>query len=215
MLRIQQSALKSLRFLPKKLMSSEVNSKSTTKENEDPDHPKEQIDPKVQAKELEDLTLKIEKQEKEIAELREAHKRVLDEIEGLQIRSIKEIKEKREYAIQKFAKELLDTADVLTLALKAVPEVQRGDNATNANLKSLYLGVENTQKALLKTFSDYGIVGYHPMGHKFDFNLHEALFQAPIPGKEAGTIFHVDKIGYMIKDRILRSAKVGVVQDMS
>jgi molecular chaperone GrpE len=162
---------------------------------------------------IEALNLKIQKQQTELAELKDAYVRTLAESENVRKRAAKEIKEKQEYAIQKFAKDLLPTADVLTLALDAVPESQRGELATDKNLKNLYIGVDMTRKSLIKTFSEYGIVGYHPMGHKFDFNLHTAIFQSPMKDMESGTIFHVDKIGYKIKDRVLRSAQVGVVQE--
>jgi len=57
------------------------------------------------------------------------------------------------------------------------------------------------------------VVEFDPTGEKFDPNVHEAMFQAPIPGKEAGTVFETSKSGFMLKGRTLRPAQVGVVQD--
>ncbi|KAJ3327071.1 Mitochondrial matrix cochaperone, partial [Kappamyces sp. JEL0680] len=155
----------------------------------------------------------LAKKDLEISELKDLYRRALADAENVRTRTQKEIKDKTDYAIQSFAKDLLSTADILAMALNAVPEQERGDNATHKELKNLYVGVMLTQKELLKTFSNYGVEGYDPLGEKFDFNLHTAIFQSAVPGKEPGTIFHVDKIGYKIKDRILRPANVGVVKD--
>jgi molecular chaperone GrpE len=70
-----------------------------------------------------------------------------------------------------------------------------------------------TRTELLKTLKKYGVESFDALGQKFDPNLHTALFQAPITGKEPGTVFDVQKAGYMIKDRVLRSAHVGVVKE--
>ena len=59
----------------------------------------------------------------------------------------------------------------------------------------------------------HGIEAFDPLGEKFDPLLHEALYQAPVPGKEPGSVLDCSKIGYMIKGRLLRAAQVGVVQD--
>jgi molecular chaperone GrpE len=98
------------------------------------------------------------------------------------------------------------------MALQSVPEQERGDNATNKPLKDLYTGVNLTRNEMMKTFGKYGIHEYNPMGEQFDPNLHNALFQAPVEGKEPGTVFSVQKTGFKIQDRILRAAQVGVVK---
>jgi molecular chaperone GrpE len=139
------------------------------------------------------------KKEDEIKELKDLYRRALADAENLRTRTQKEIKDKSDYAIQGFAKELLSTADILGMALDAVPESERGDSATHQELKNLYVGVKMTQKELLKTFEKYHVLGYNPMGEPFDFNLHTAIFQSAMAGKEPGTIFHVDKIGYKIR----------------
>ncbi len=72
-----------------------------------------------------------------------------------------------------------------------------------------------TKSELLKVLERHGVKQFDPTGEKFDPNLHEALYMAPIPGKEAGTVAECSKLGYMMKGRTLRPAQVGVVQDMS
>lgn len=147
--------------------------------------------------------------------MQDSYRRALADAENVRQRARKEVQETKEYAITKFAKDLLSVADVLELALKAVPEAERGENAPNQHLKDLYTGVSMTRTNLVATFKRFGIECYEPLGETFDPNLHEALFQAPIPGKEPGTIFDVAKSGYKLGSRVLRPAQVGVVQDSS
>lgn len=96
--------------------------------------------------------------------------------------------------------------------MKSVPEKERGEDASNRELKDLFVGVEMTRKELVKVMEKYGITAFDPTGHEFDFNKHTALFQSPVKDMTPGTVFHVDKIGYMLKDRVLRPASVGVVK---
>jgi len=133
-------------------------------------------------------------------------------MENLRQRTAKEVANTKDYAIQKFAKDLLDTADILAMAIKNVPADELSENSNNIHLKSLHTGVSMTRDELLKTLKRYGIEPYDPLNEKFDPNLHQANFQVPIPGKEPGTVFDVQKMGFMIKGRVLRPAQVGVVQ---
>ncbi|KAG9117697.1 Mitochondrial matrix cochaperone [Ceratobasidium sp. 392] len=127
---------------------------------------------------------------------------------NLQRNAQREKEQTRDYAITKLAKDLVGTVDVLTLALKSVPEDARKGN-------QLYEGVEMTQRSLLQSLAKYGVEQFDPTGEKFDPNFHEALYMAPVPGKEPGTVLETQKLGYRIKDRVLRAAQVGVVQDAS
>lgn len=80
-------------------------------------------------------------------------------------------------------------------------------------LTELYQGISLTNKQLLSTFSKYGITQFDPTGQKFDPNLHEAMYAVPLPDKEPGSVIETRKFGYMIKDRVLRAAQVGIVQE--
>ncbi|KAF9926152.1 Mitochondrial matrix cochaperone [Linnemannia zychae] len=150
--------------------------------------------------------------DKQLAECKDRLLRTLADMENLRQRTAKEVTNTKDYAIQKFAKDLLDTVDVLNLAIKNVPQDQIADDSTNENLKNLHTGVTMTRDELLKTLKRHGIESYDAMNVKFDPNLHQANFQVPMPGKEPGTVFDVQKIGFMIKGRVLRPAQVGVVQ---
>lgn len=122
----------------------------------------------------------------------------------------------REFAISRFAADIIGTADVLALALKSVPDALRTDKEGNPKLVELYEGVELTQRQLAQTLAIHGVKAYDPLGEKFDPNRHEALYSAPAPeGTESGTIIDVQKVGYTIKDRTLRAPQVGVAQEAS
>ena len=156
---------------------------------------------------------------------------------NLQRNAAREKEQTRDFAITKFAGDLLETVDVLALALKSVPQSaikppsssqsdstsspspsdpsKPAEKSAEAYLSELYTGVEMTHRLLLQTLFKYHVKPFDPTGDKFDPNRHEALYQAPIPGKEPGTVLECQKIGYTIKDRVLRAAQVGVVQDTS
>jgi molecular chaperone GrpE len=145
---------------------------------------------------------------------------------NLQRNAAREKEQTRDFAITRFAADLLETVDVLSLALRSVPqsvlETNPPDSAQSppsenkspsALLQELHHGVEMTQRLLLQTLFKFQVKPYDPTGDKFDPNKHEALYQAPVPGKEPGTVIDCQKVGYTIKDRVLRAAQVGVAQE--
>ncbi|KAF9950457.1 Mitochondrial matrix cochaperone [Mortierella alpina] len=150
--------------------------------------------------------------DKQLIDCKDRLLRTLADMENLRSRTAKEVANSKDYSIQKFAKDLLDTADILTLAIKNVPQEEIAESSANTHLKNLHTGVSMTRDELLKTLKRYGVESFDPMNEKFDPNLHQANFQVPMPGKEPGTVFDVQKIGFMIKGRVLRPAQVGVVQ---
>lgn len=131
--------------------------------------------------------------------------------ENVRQRSKKELEAAHQFAITKFSKDLLDSADILQLALKSVPETERTGSSPNKHLKDLYTGVDMTFSELMKTLKRHGVEPFDPTGEKFDHNMHQALFQSPVPEKEPGTVFQTTKIGYTLNGRVLRPAQVGVV----
>ncbi|KAG8762769.1 Mitochondrial matrix cochaperone, partial [Ceratobasidium sp. 428] len=151
---------------------------------------------------------KLQAKEEEVKEITSRLRYAQADFLNLQRNAQREKEQTRDYAITKLAKDLVGTVDVLTLALKSVPEDARKGN-------QLYEGVEMTQRSLLQSLAKYGVEQYDPTGEKFDPNFHEALYMAPVPGKEPGTVLETQKLGYRIKDRVLRAAQVGVVQEAS
>lgn len=155
----------------------------------------------------------LEEKDKQIKALQDLYRRALADAENIRQRSKREIDDTAAYSIQKFAKDLLDTSDFLTMALKSVPEAERSESSSNQALKDLYTGVQLTRNELHHVLKKYGIEEHDPMGEKFDPNVHSAMFQAQIQGKEPGTVFSVQKTGFKILGRVLRAAQVGVVKE--
>ncbi|KAF8894621.1 GrpE nucleotide exchange factor [Infundibulicybe gibba] len=180
---------------------------------------------------------KLKAKEAEVVDLTSRLRYLQADFLNLQRNSAREKEQTRDFAITRFASDLLETVDVLALALKSVPTSVVGpepaeptaESSTSppsetssptqktplAYLQELHTGVEMTHRLLLQTLFKYHVKPFDPTGDKFDPNRHEALYQAPIPGKEPGSVIDCQKIGYTIKDRVLRAAQVGVAQDTS
>ncbi|MCC6597692.1 MAG: nucleotide exchange factor GrpE [Alphaproteobacteria bacterium] len=136
--------------------------------------------------------------------------RALAEAENTRRRAQKEREDIAKFAISGFAKDMLDVADNLRRALEAVPsDLLESD----PRLKNLIEGIEVTERTLLQNFEKHGIRAIEPMGEIFNPNFHEVMFEAPAPGKPAGTIIQVMATGYTMHERLLRPARVGVVRD--
>lgn len=146
--------------------------------------------------------------EQQIAELKDRLLRSLAEIENVRRRADKEREDTAKYAVSNFAREIVSVADNLRLTLQSAPKSAEADGA----LKVLLEGVEMTQRGLHTTLEKFGIKVVDPIGQKFDANLHQALFEVPDTGKDAGTIVQVVQQGYQIGDRLLRPAMVGVAK---
>lgn len=156
-----------------------------------------------------DTDLLLKEKDEMITKLQSLYRSALADAENVRTRTKKEIDDTAAFSISKFAKDLLDSSDFLSMALNSVKEQDRKDNKP---LNDLYTGVDLTRNELLKAFKRFGIVEFSPLNEKFDPNLHQALFIAPVKEKEPGTIFVVQKSGFMIHGRVLRPAQVGVVK---
>jgi molecular chaperone GrpE len=155
-----------------------------------------------------DLT-REEELEARVAELKDQLLRAIAEQENVRKRADRERDQIRKFGISNFAKDLLSAADNLRRALDAGPENMEGvDDA----VRNLIIGVEMTEKELLTAFEKNGIRKIDPMGEKFDYNFHQAMFEVEDSGQEAGTVVQVLQPGYAIEDRILRPAMVGVAK---
>ncbi|PWY98265.1 GrpE-domain-containing protein [Testicularia cyperi] len=164
------------------------------------------------------LQAQLKEKDAKIKELQEAILYGKADYQNLQRRAQEEKSQAGDYAIAKLAKDLTSSIDILGLALRSVPEDMRTapvdlDNKDPRRVVAdLYSGVELTSKSMLDMLRTHGVVQFDPTGEKFDPKEHEALYQAPVPGKEPGTVLECSKVGYKIKDRLLRAAEVGVVQ---
>jgi molecular chaperone GrpE len=135
--------------------------------------------------------------------------RALAEMENLRRRSAREIEEARKYAITGFARELLEVDDNLSRALESIP--QRAADEIGF-VKTLAEGVGLTQKALAACFERHQIAKIVPgIGERFDHNRHQAMFEVE-SDQPPGTVAQVLQPGYVIADRLLRPALVGVAK---
>jgi molecular chaperone GrpE len=152
----------------------------------------------------------VEALAKEAADARDKMLRTLAEMENLRKRTAREVSDARTYGISGFARDVLDIADNLQRALDAVPAEARA--AADPGLKALIEGVELTERSLHNALEKNGVRKFDPAGEKFDPNVHQAMYEVPDPLVPAGTIAQVIQSGYMIGDRVLRPALVGVAK---
>lgn len=148
--------------------------------------------------------------EAENARLKDHMLRALAESENIRKRALKEREDAGKFAISGFARDLLDVADNFRRALDAIPEDAR--TGETPLFKTLIDGIEAVERTLLRTFEKHGIHKLEPIGEPFDPNFHEVMFEAPMPGKAPGTVIQLIDPGYVLNDRLLRPARVGVAK---
>jgi len=137
--------------------------------------------------------------------LQDKFMRALADAENARKRSDKDRREAENYGGSKLARDMLPVHDNLKRALDTVTEDQRTGSA------ALFEGIELTLRELRNVFAKHGIIVIDPqVGDRFDPQHHEAMFEAPLPGTKAGEIIQVSAQGFMLHDRILRPAQVGV-----
>ncbi|MCH9051978.1 MAG: nucleotide exchange factor GrpE [Proteobacteria bacterium] len=147
--------------------------------------------------------------EAQIADLTDRFARAVAELENYRRRAEREREDVAKYAISNFARDMLAVADNLGLALASISAEGRGEDK---NLDTLAAGVELTERELMAAFERQGITKVDPMGERFNHDLHQAMFEIEDTDKPSGTIVEVMQAGYVLKDRLLRPAMVGVTK---
>ncbi|MCC7260100.1 MAG: nucleotide exchange factor GrpE [Alphaproteobacteria bacterium] len=145
----------------------------------------------------------------EVAALKDQLLRAVAESENIRRRAQRDLEDARKYAVSGFARELVGVTENLQRALESVPPEAREKDEF---LKTLTEGVQITQQELLSIFEKAGIRRIDPLGQKFDHNFHQAVVQIVDPDNEPGTVVQVIQAGYVIHDRLLRPAMVGVAK---
>ncbi|MBA3324272.1 MAG: nucleotide exchange factor GrpE [Rhodobacteraceae bacterium] len=141
----------------------------------------------------------------EVAELKDRLLRALADAENIRKRAERDRRDAEVYGATRFARDLLPVHDSFERALESATDAAR------AAAPGLLEGIELTQRALLAAFEKAKILPIAPEpGDRFDPNLHQAMFEAPVPGTKAGEIIQVLGQGFTIGDRLLRPAQVGV-----
>lgn len=152
----------------------------------------------------------LEALKKENEELKDRYIRLAAEMENLRRRTARDVKEARAYAIANFARDMLAVSDNLQRAQEAIPEEAR--RSEDAGYKALIDGVELTERDMLAALERHGVRKLDPQGEKFDPNFHQAMFEVPNSEVPHNSVFQVVQAGYVIGDRVLRPAMVGVAK---
>jgi molecular chaperone GrpE len=165
----------------------------------------EEASPQVELEETEAYADELELMRAERDEMRDKFMRALADAENSRKRADRDRKEAEMYGSTRLARDLLPVYDNLSRAIQAIPEESRAASA------ALIEGVELTLRELTNVMAKHGISTISPaVGDIFDPQLHQAMFEAPLPGTKAGQIIQVATEGFMLYDRLLRPAQVGV-----
>jgi molecular chaperone GrpE len=148
--------------------------------------------------------------EAEKNELKDKFLRLMADMENLRRRTEREVADARAYAVANFARDMLNVADNVRRGIETVSDEARA--GADDSFKGLLEGIELTERDLLKTLERHGVKKLDPMGQKFDPHVHQAMFEVPNPDVPNGTVVQVVQSGFVIGDRVLRPALVGVAK---
>ena len=154
-------------------------------------------------------TARIAELEAELAEMKERWLRAEAETANVRARSHREVNETRQYAVQKFAQDVVEAADNLHRGLDSLPAGAEGEPEIVTRLRE---GLDGIERNFLNILERNGIKREDPTGAPFDPNLHQAIAEVPGNGKPPGSIVDVVQTGFMIGDRLLRPAMVTVAR---
>jgi len=144
-----------------------------------------------------------------VAQLKDQLLRALAETENVRRRARKDVTDASRYGIANFARDMLSVSDNMARALDSIPDDAREESEI---VTAIAEGVEMTAREMASALERHGIRQVNPLGEKFDYNLHQAMFEAKDSGQPDGTIVNVVQAGYMIGERLLRPAMVGVAK---
>ena len=145
--------------------------------------------------------------EPEEEELRNQLLRAMADNENLRKRTEREVAAAKKYGPFSFVRDLLASIDNLEKAISLIPE---NKDEMDETLKNILIGVDMTGREVASVLERHGISKINPDGEKFDYNLHQAMFEVPTNEVEAGTVVQVVQLGYLLHDRLIRPAMVGV-----
>jgi molecular chaperone GrpE len=152
----------------------------------------------------------MEKLIAENAGLKDKSLRLAAEMENLRMRTARDVRDAKAYSVSGFARDTLAVADNLRRALDSLPPESRQSH--DKGLLNLIEGVELTERSLIASLERHGVRKLEPEGQKFDPNFHQAMFEVPNPDVPNNTVVQVVQAGYIIGDRVLRPAMVGVAK---
>ncbi|MDC0650384.1 nucleotide exchange factor GrpE [Candidatus Puniceispirillum sp.] len=133
--------------------------------------------------------------------------RALADTENMRRRSEREAANVRKYGHTPFARDLVDAIDNLARVVESAPE---NLDQADETVKSLITGIQLSWTEMQSVIEKHGIKRVEPLGEKFDYNFHQAMFEVPTNDQLSGTVLEVVQHGYVLHDRLLRPAMVGV-----
>ena len=145
--------------------------------------------------------------EVKINELKDQLMRTLADSENLRKRTLKEVEQAKKYSHISFVRDLVSSVDNLKRALDSVPEDKSN---LSEPIKNLILGLEIVEKEIVTTLEKNNIKQISPLGEKFDYNFHQAMFEIPTNDYDPGLVVEVSQNGYLLYDRLVRPAMVGI-----
>ena len=145
--------------------------------------------------------------EVKIKELKDQLMRTLADGENLRKRTLKEVEQAKKYSHISFVRDLVSSVDNLKRALDSIPEDKSN---LSEPIKNLILGLEIVEKEIVTTLEKNNIKQISPLGEKFDYNFHQAMFEVPTNDCDPGLIVEVSQNGYLLYDRLVRPAMVGI-----
>ena len=174
-----------------------ASEKETMEAKQFPDEVEEEI---LVEDEKNDLEVKIN-------ELKDQLMRTLADSENLRKRTLKEVEQAKKYSHISFVRDLVSSVDNLKRALDSVPEDKSN---LSEPIKNLILGLEIVEKEIVTTLEKNNIKQISPLGEKFDYNFHQAMFEIPTNDYDPGLVVEVSQNGYLLYDRLVRPAMVGI-----
>lgn len=170
--------------------------------------PKDMVDEAPEGEAGEDVSSALEALKGDLDKAKQDVLYARAETQNLRRRMEKDIADARAYAATGFARDILSVNDNLSRAIDAIPADLKDDD----RLKSVVAGIEATQRELEKVFGQHGITRVASVGLPLDPNQHQAMLEIPSDSHEPGTVVQEMQSGWMIKDRLLRPAMVGVAK---
>jgi molecular chaperone GrpE len=145
--------------------------------------------------------------QKQVTDLKDQLMRSLADGENLRKRTLKEVEHAKKYSHINFVRDLVSSVDNFQRALESVPD----DNSQLSEpIKNLIIGLDIVEKEIITTFEKHNLKQIHPLGEKFDYNFHQAMFEVPTNDTEPGIVVEVSQKGYLLHDRLVRPAMVGI-----
>lgn len=143
----------------------------------------------------------------QISDLKDQLLRTMAESENIRKRTLKEVEQAKKYSHISFVRDLVSSVDNLKRALDSVPDDK---NDLPEPIKNLILGLEIVEKEIVTTLERHNIKQISPLGEKFDYNFHQAMFEVPTNDSESGVVVEVSQKGYLLYERLVRPAMVGI-----